>query len=185
MDDNIIIEMFFNRDEKAIAETQKKFGEYIHSIAFNISGTTEDACECENDTYLKLWNSIPPEKPVNFKAYLGRIVRNSALSLYRKNKAVKRDSGVYVLLSELEECLPSKTTTEDEADANYVSSLISSWLRTLSQDDRVLFVRRYWYGDKVKDISDMAGMPSKKISSKLFALRKQLKDELSQKGVNV
>lgn len=185
MDDVRIIELFFLRDEKAINETQKKYGEFIRSVAFNITGSEEDSSECINDTYLKLWNSIPPEIPVNLKAYLGKIIRNSALSRYRMNKAAKRDCGTYVLLSELEECLPSNDSTEDEFDAKRTGELISLWLKALSEEDRIIFMKRYWYGESVKLIAEKMGISQKKAANKLFELRKKLKKELEQKGVQV
>lgn len=185
MDDINITEMFFNRDEGAIEETQKKYGEYIRAVAYNITGTAEDASECENDTYLKLWNSIPPERPDNFKAYLGRIARNAALSIYRKSSAAKRDPGSFVIFHELEECIPSSFSTEEHADAEYVSSVICAWLKSLKAEDRVIFVKRYWYGDSVGDISVSSGFSASKISQRLFSLRKKLRKELAEKGVNI
>ena len=185
MDDSRIIELFFLRNEEALKETEKKYGSFIHITAFNITGTSEDAEECANDTYLKLWNSIPPEKPVYFKAYVGKLVRNTALSLYRKNKAAKRDSALSVLLSELEDCLPTAVTVEDDYDGKYLSGVISAWLYTLSEENRVLFIRRYWYGDSLKELSEKTGMPTEKLASLFFSLRKKLKKELEGKGVNV
>ncbi len=185
MDDVKIIELFFSRDERAVSETQKKYGEYINSVAFNITGNEEDSSECANDTYLKLWNSIPPEIPVSFKAYLGKIIRNSALSRYRMNKAAKRDCGTYVLLSELEECLSSDASVEEEFDAKRTGELISLWLKALPGEDRVIFIKRYWYGDSVKHIAEKIGISPKKAADRLFVLRKKLKKELEQKGVQV
>lgn len=185
MDDIKIIELFFCRDETAIRETADKYGDFIRYIAFNITGLKEDAEECENDTYLKLWNSIPPEFPEFFKAYIGKIVRNTALSLYRKNKAAKRNCGVYVLLSELEECIPDPVSVEDEVEANYLSGIISDWLYTLSEAHRTVFIKRYWYGDGVKSIAEQLNFSPSEISSLLFTLRKKLKRELTEKGVNV
>ncbi|MBR3766858.1 MAG: RNA polymerase sigma factor [Clostridia bacterium] len=185
MDDVKIINLFFARDEKAINETQNKYGEFIHFIAFNIMEKNEDAEECVNDTYLKLWNSIPPERPLSFKAYIGRITRNSALSRYRYNKAEKRDCGIYVLLSELEECLPDNTSVENEYDGKLLSEIISVWLKTLSPDNRAVFIKRYWYGESVKDLAEKMGVAPSKLSSLLFSLRKQLKKELERKGVTV
>lgn len=185
MDDSRIIELFFLRNEDALKETEKKYGNFIHITAFNITGTSEDAQECANDTYLKLWNSIPPEKPVYFKAYVGKLVRNTALSLYRKNKASKRDSSLSVLLSELGDCIPSAVTVEEDFDGKNLSQLISEWLYTLSEENRVLFIRRYWYGDSLKALSEKTGKPADKLASLFFSLRKQLKKELEGKGVNV
>ncbi len=185
MDDKKIIELYFSRNEKAIDETRGKYGKFIGCIAFNILGVVEDAEECENDTYFKLWNSIPPELPEFFKAYIGKIVRNTALSLYRKNKAAKRNCGVYVLLSELEECIPDPVSVEDEVEANYLSGIISDWLYTLSEEHRAVFIKRYWYGESVKLIAEQSDFSPSELSSLLFTLRKKLKRELTEKGVNV
>ncbi len=185
MDDVKIIELFFCRDEKAIHETAGKYGDFIRRIAFNITGLKEDAEECENDTYLKLWNSIPPDCPEYFKAYIGKITRNTALSLYRKNTAKKRYGGVYVLLSELEECIPSSVSVEDELDAKYLSSVITNWLYTLTEENRAVFIKRYWHGESVKDIAGELGIKPAKLSSLLFSLRSGLKNELTEKGVSV
>lgn len=185
MDDKKIIELFFCRDERAICETADKYGDFIRFIAFNVTGLHEDAEECENDTYLKLWNSIPPDMPEFFKSYIGKITRNTALSLYRKNKAAKRNCGVYVLLSELEECIPDPVSVEDEVDANYLSRVISDWLYTLSEEHRAVFVKRYWYGEAVKEIAERLKLSPSEISSLLFTLRRKLKRELAEKGVNI
>lgn len=185
MDDKKIIGLFFSRDEAAIRETADKYGDFIRYIAFGITGIREDAEECENDTYLKLWNSIPPEFPEFFKAYIGKITRNTALSLYRKNKAAKRNCGVYVLLSELEECIPDPVSVEDEVEAGYLARIISDWLYTLPEEPRSVFVKRYWYGEAVKTIAEQAGSSPSEISSLLFTLRKKLKRELTEKGVVV
>ena len=185
MDDKKIIELYWLRNEKAVDETRTKYGSFINHMAFNILRVTEDAEECENDTYLKLWNAIPPDRPEYFRAYIGKVVRNLAISLYRKNTAAKRSSGVYVLLSELEECLPSSDDVESEIDAKYLSSVISDWLRSLSEENRIIFIKRYWYGESVKDIAAQSDFSPKELSSLLFALRKKLKKELSEKGVTV
>lgn len=185
MDDKKIIEMYFARNEKAVDETRTKYGSFINHIAFNILRIPEDAEECENDTYLRLWNAIPPDRPEYFKAYIGKIVRNISISLYRKNTAAKRGSGVDVLLSELEDCIPSSESVEAEIDAKYLSSVISEWLRTLSEENRVIFIKRYWYGESVKDIAAQSDFSPAELSSLLFALRKKLKKELTEKGVTV
>lgn len=185
MDDLKIIELYRSRNERAVDETRLKYGGFIRHIALNILGIIEDAEECENDTYLKLWNAIPPDCPEYFKAYIGKIVRNISISLYRKNTAAKRSCGVYVLLSELEECIPSKESVETEIEAKYLSSVISDWLRTLSEENRVIFVKRYWYGESVKDIAAQSDFSPAELSSLLFALRKKLKKELTEKGVTV
>ncbi len=185
MEDINIIGLFFQRNEKAIAETQKKYGEFIKAVAFNITEKAEDVIECENDTYLKLWNSIPPERPEYLKAYIGKITRNSALSRYRFNTAAKRDSKLNVLLSELEECIPAVNNVEDEFDSAYLSGIISDWLYTIDEESRALFIKRYWYGESIKKLSEQTGISSSRLSSRMFSLRKKLKHELTVKGVNI
>ncbi len=185
MDDLRIIELYFDRNEAAIKETHLKYGNYIFTIAKDLLTLYEDAEECASDTYVKLWNTIPPERPVSFKAYLGRIVRNSALSRIRYNKAAKRDCGICVLLSELQECIPSDELTENAFDEKQLSLTISQWLKSLSEEKRAVFVKRYWYGKSVKELSEITSMSQSKISSMLFNLRKQLKNELIEKGAEI
>lgn len=185
MDDINIINMFFERNEGAIKETSAKYGSLIRFIAFNITGDESETEECENDTYLKLWNSIPPERPQYFRAYIGTLVRNCALSIYRKNSASKRNCGMTVLLDELEECIPSSFNTEEEYFGKALSEILNNWLKNLSEENRVVFIKRYWYGCSVKDIAEKASCSPSKISSLLFSLRKQLKKELEKEGVSV
>ncbi len=185
MDDNNIIRLFFQRDEKAIALVRDKYGRFIYGQAFNITSSHEDAEECENDTYMKLWNSIPPERPQYFMAYIGKITRNTALSLYRKKTAAKRMQGINLQLSELEECIPSSQSADDEFNLNLTSSVISDWLRSLPEYECNIFIRRYWYGLDIKKLADEAEVSPKKISALLFSLRKKLKAELESKGVSV
>lgn len=154
-------------------------------MAFNIMEKIEDALECENDTYLKLWDSIPPERPVYLKAYIGKITRNSALSRYRFNTAAKRDCGISVLLSELEECIPSVNSVENEFDSVYLSEVISDWLRSIDEESRNLFIKRYWYGESIKGLAGEMGVPPSKLSSLMFSLRKKLKNELTKKGISI
>ncbi len=185
MDDNSIIRLFFQRDENALELVRSKYGRFIYGQALNITASHEDAEECENDTYMKLWNSIPPDEPRYFMAYIGKITRNTALSLYRKKTAAKRMQGLDLQLSELEECIPSPGSAEDEFNLNYTSTVISDWLHSLSETESNLFIRRYWYGLEVKALADETGISPKKISAMLFALRKKLKAELESKGVSV
>lgn len=185
MEDKTIIGLFFQRDERALELVRNKYGRFIYGQAYNITSSHEDAEELENDTYMKLWNSIPPENPVYFMAYIGKIVRNAALSLYRKNTAAKRMNGITLQLSELQDCIPSAASAEDEFNLNYTSSVISDWLRTLSAEERNIFIRRYWYGSEVGSLAKETGISPQKISALLFSLRKKLKAELESKGVTV
>lgn len=184
MTDEQIIRLYFDRDQAAIAETDRKYGSYCYSIASNLLGR-EDSEECVNDTYHAAWTHIPPEVPQSLKAFLGRIVRNLSISRFRRSHARKRSSGTDVLLSELEDCLPTPQTVETEADSRELSRLISSWLATLSGDDRALFVLRYWHGSAVQDLAEKCGCTPNAVSLRIRRLRKNLKHYLEAKGVSL
>ena len=184
MTDEQIIRLYFDRDQAAIAETDRKYGSYCYSIASNLLGR-EDSEECVNDTYHAAWTHIPPEVPQSLKAFLGRIVRNLSISRFRRSHAQKRSSGTDVLLSELEDCLPTPQTVETEADSRELSRLISSWLATLSGDDRALFVLRYWHGSAVQDLAEKCGCTPNAVSLRIRRLRKNLKYYLEAKGVSL
>ena len=184
MTDEQIIRLYFDRDQAAIAETDRKYGSYCYSIASNLLGR-EDSEECVNDTYHAAWTHIPPEVPQSLKAFLGRIVRNLSISRFRRSHAQKRNSGVNILLSELEDCLPSAVTVESEVDSRELSRLISSWLATLSGDDRTLFVLRYWHGTAVQNLAEKCGCTPNAISLRIRRLRKGLKHYLEAKGVAI
>lgn len=184
MTDEQIIRLYFDRDQAAIAETDRKYGAYCYSIASNLLGR-EDSEECVNDTYHTAWTRIPPEVPQSLKAYLGRIVRNISISRFRRSHAQKRNNGTDVLLSELEDCLPSAETVESEVDSRELSRLISSWLATLSGDDRALFVLRYWHGAAVQDLAEKCGCTPNALSLRIRRLRKSLKYYLEAKGVAI
>lgn len=184
MTDEQIIHLYFDRDQSAITETDRKYGTYCYSIASNLLGR-EDSEECVNDTYHTAWTRIPPEIPQSLKAYLGRIVRNISISRFRRSHAQKRNSGVNILFSELEDCLPSAVTVESEVDSRELSRLISSWLATLSGDDRTLFVLRYWHGTAVQNLAEKCGCTPNAISLRIRRLRKSLKYYLEAKGVAI
>ncbi|NLL63220.1 MAG: sigma-70 family RNA polymerase sigma factor [Ruminococcaceae bacterium] len=180
--DKEIIELYQQRKESAIEETRIKYSRYIFTIAFNVLSTKEDAEECENDTYFTVWNLIPPQVPLNFKIFLGRITKNKALDMYRKAHAEKRGAGMEVLLSELTEACPS---AEEEADAIMLAKQISAFLRTLPEEKRIMFVKRYWYGMKVKDIAREMNISESKVSTTLHRVRADLKIELESEGIAI
>ena len=184
MTDEQIIQLYFDRDQRAITETDRKYGSYCYSIAANLLGR-EDSEECVNDTYHAAWTHIPPEIPQSLKTFLGRIVRNLSISRFRRTHARKRSSGTDVLLSELEDCLPDAHTVEAEADSRELSRLISSWLASLSGDDRALFVLRYWHGTAVQNLAKQCGCTPNALSLRIRRLRKSLKHYLEAKGVDL
>ena len=180
MDDLKIIELYWKRNERAIDVTDEKYGRLLYKISFNILSNHEDSQECVNDTYIRTWKSIPPEKPRSFIAYLGRIVRNLSIDCWNKNRAQKRYSGGDILLSELEDCIPSVNTVWREIESKALSRIISDWLNTLPKEDRILFVRRYWYGDPIKELAVGIGTTPSKLASRMYRLRSDLKNVLEK-----
>ena len=185
MEDHQIISLYHARDERAITETDIKYGSLCHRIAMNLLCIREDAEECVNDTYFAAWNRMPPEIPRSLSAFLSKILRNIAISRVRHDRAQKRYHGMELLLSELEECIPAFETVENSVEEHILSEIISDFLETLTADDRALFIRRYYHGDAVKDLAKGAHMPAKKLASRLFTLRAKLKATLEEKGVSL
>lgn len=183
MEDNKIIDLFWNRDEDAIKQTEMKYGAYCHTIALNILSIQEDAEECVSDTWLRAWNSIPPQIPANLRIWLGKIVRNCALNLWDRNHAKKRYNGMEVLLEELAECLPSSDNTVQALEEKEVTQLISDWLKHLSASDRALFIRRYWGGESLHALSRSWHITPAKLAQKMYKLRLDLKSVLQKEGV--
>ncbi len=182
MEDLQIINLYFERSETAIAETAAKYGRFCRNIALNIISVAEDAEECVNDTYLQAWNSIPPQRPEKFRAWLGRVVRNITINLWRRNHRQKRYAGMEQLLDELEDCIPSPETVERQIEGKELTEAINTWLASLCRDDRVLFVRRYWNGQAVNDLAEEAGMEPKRLARRMYGLRQKLKAALEKEG---
>ncbi len=138
-----------------------------------------------NDTYLSVWDKIPPTRPENFKAFICRITRNLSISRYRCLHSQKRFSGMDTMLSELKDCVPSPYNVEERLDAARLSECISGWLDLLGREDCALFVRRYWFGDSVKELAQRCGVSPKKTAQRMFRLRKELKKYLEERGVAI
>lgn len=183
MNDSKILELYWNRDEKAIFETEKKYGQYCYSIANNILKNKEDSNECVNDTYLKTWNAIPPHKPNVLKLFLGKIVRNLAINKYEKVRAQKRNSELEYILEELEECLPSKENTEESVEYNELTNYLNEFLQTLTMEKRKIFLFRYWYALPIKEIAKENKQNENNIKVILHRTRKELKDYLTEREV--
>lgn len=185
MEDREIIGLYFKRNEKAITETAAKYGTFCHNIALNILSVNEDAEECVNDTYLQTWNSIPPQKPDKLGAWLGRVVRNTAYNLWKKNHRQKRYTGMEEILNELEDCIPSPDTVEHKIEEQELTKVINAWLASLPKNDRILFVRRYWHGEAVYKLSQENGMSPSNMAKKMFRLRQNLKSRLEKEGLSL
>ncbi len=183
MNDEKIIELFFERSEQAIAELDEKYGRVCRSVSYNILGNEEDAEECVNDAYLGAWNAIPPAKPYSLLAFVCRIVRNLSLKRYEHNTAAKRNCVYAVALEELEDCLPSHSSVEKELEADELKCVIESFLESLSEENRVIFLRRYWFSDTYEDIANRVGLSEKNVSVRLTRIRNQLRKHLLEREV--
>ena len=181
MDDQKIIELFFDRSELAIQALAAKYEKLLHKISFHILQNSEDAAECVNDTYLGVWNAIPPTRPNPLSAFVCKITRNLSLKKYRANTAAKRDATMDVSLEELAPCIPIPSA-EEEWSAQELGRSINRFLDTLNQENRVLFVRRYWFADSVSDIAVELKISENLASVRLKRIRKQLKQYLEQEG---
>lgn len=179
MKDSEIVELYWNRSENAIFETKNKYDRYCTSIAYRILSSSEDSEECVSDTYLRTWNSIPPSRPENLKAYVGKITRNVALDRFRASSRKKNEETALVLH---EFQVASLDTVDDEMDRLALSEAISSFLRTLEPIKRQVFVLRYWYFESVSEISEKTGWTDNRIRVELFRLRKKLSAYLEKEG---
>ena len=184
MDDSAIIELFFARSEQAIRELDDKYGKVCYSLSYNILNSRQDAEECVNDAYLGTWDTIPPARPNPLLAFLCRIVRNLSLMRYRADRAVKRGGGSYtVAFEELEGCLASPHTVEGRIEEQELVRLIEDFLDTLSPENRVLLMRRYWFSDSYGEIAARTGLSEKNVSVRLTRIRKQLRNYFEERGV--
>ena len=181
--DHEIIALFFERSERAITELISKYGAAIKNVASNILKDPQDAEEAVSDTYLTVWNRIPPTKPKYLGAYSCRIARNLSLKRFYANTAEKRNSYYDVALDELEETIPALSTVESAYDVKELTQYLNQFLKTLSREDRCLFMRRYWFGDKIGDIAESLNMTPHKASVRLFRLRQKLQDYLKKEGM--
>ena len=173
MDDRQIIALFYERSEQAIAELSKKYGDLCFKIAINILNDPQDAEECVNDAYLGAWNSIPPQNPAPLRTYVCRIVRNLALKKLRTNTALKRGSQLEVSLAELENCIPDNSFDE-HLSAKELTEQLNAFLSTLPRDDRVMFLKRYWFSESLSEIAKTFGITEHNTSVRLGRIRKKL-----------
>ncbi len=187
MDDEQIVALYFARDERAVAETALKYGPRLRSLAAWITGDGQTAEECENDTYLEAWNTVPPHDPARYLyAYLARITRHIAIDACRTRDRLKRRGRIVELTAEMEACIPSPSSgTEERLEAEELGRAISRWLRTLTEEKRFVFIRRYWYLDPVKTIAARRGIGVGKVKMILLRCRKELRDYLVKEGCEI
>jgi len=185
MQDAQIVELYWNRDERAISESDVHYGAYCRRIATNILTNREDAEEAVNDTWYRTWENVPPQRPASLSSFFGRIVRNLSISRYRANRAQKRHSGITALLSELDDCVASNVSTTQAFEGKLLAETIDRWLTSLPADDRILFLRRYWFGDAVNALAKECGITHNQMAQRMLRLRKALKSVLEQEGFDV
>lgn len=182
MEDSKIIALYFQRSQAAIAETKNKYGPYCTAIAYNILASFEDAEECVADTYLKTWESIPPNRPQRLKGYVGRIAHNLAINRYRANNSQKRGQ-LSQILAELQ--VVSLEEPQDVLERKQLAEKISEFVRNLPTQKQKIFVLRYWYYDSITAIGDATGMKPERVKTELYRMRQKLKAYLEKEGFSL
>lgn len=186
MTDERIVQLYWDRDEAAVAETQSKYGRYLTKIAYNILTDMEDSLESVNDTYMYAWKSMPPHRPSVLSSFLAKITRRVAIDILRRKSRDKRIPSEYTFsLAELEECIPDSKRVEQKIEAEEMGKVISAYLKTLSPEARHLFIGRYFYLDSLKDVAKYCGMSESKAKSMLYRTRCGLKSYLEQEGYHI
>lgn len=183
LSDETIIELYWARDEKAITETDRKYKKYLLTIAYNILRDDLDSEECLNDTYLGTWNTIPPQRPSVFQAFISKIMRNTAIVRYKKNRADKRiPSEMSVSLCEIANALPPVPSAEEDYIASQISRVISDYLRSLSERQAFIFICRYYCCDRISDIAQLLHVGESTVFRELTKIRSGLKERLVEGG---
>lgn len=184
MDDKQIVDLYWERSEKALTETAAKYGGYCYSVANSILNNRADAEESVNDTYLDAWNSMPPHRPSVLATFLGKITRRISVDKWRKSNAEKRGSGqVAVVLNELEECIPDKSNVEQTVEMQILADVINSFVKGLPDKEQQVFLCRYWYMDSVEAIAARFGFSVSKVKSMLYRTRQKLRARLIKEGL--
>lgn len=182
MSDQAIIDLYWKRDQNAISETEKAYGNYCHTIAFNILTNREDAAECVNDTWFKAWQAIPPARPRYFSAWLAKITRNLSLQRLQSRNAQKRGGGqAEIVIHELDDVIANSNPAEN-TEARELAAVISEYLLSLSQEKRLLFIGRYFYFHSIRELSRHVGLRENNINTLLYRIRQELKKYLQERG---
>lgn len=183
MDDSKIIELFFTRDETGIEELDRKYSRHASSLALSILRSGQDAEECVNDAWLKVWNSIPPNRPDNLRAYVSRIVRNLCLDRLRMMDAKKRPAAYAELREELTQLFDGDV--EDKAEERRLTEAINSFLGRLGSAERIIFVGRYWHMQSIRELGSLCAMSESNVKTTLYRLRQRLREYLKEEGFDV
>lgn len=183
LDDSKIVALYLRRDEAAIEQTSQKYGNRLRALSYGIVQDRQTAEECENDTYLKAWNAIPPHEPGHYLyAFLARITRRISLNCCRRRERLKRSAFLCELSAEMEQCIPAPDDAACRLDERTLREAINAFLATLSEEKRNLFLRRYWYLDSIADISKRYALPESKVKTTLFRCRNRLREHLEKEG---
>lgn len=183
MDDNEIVALYLRRDEAAIGQTSEKYGSRLRTLSYGIVNDLPTAEECENDTYMEAWNSIPPHEPGGYLfAFLARITRHISLDYCRKRSRLKRDAVLCQLSAEMEQCIPAPDDVQCRMDGVALGEAINGFLGTLGEEQRNVFLRRYWYLDSIAAISKRFALSQSKVKTMLFRSRNRLRDYLMKEG---
>lgn len=183
LDDNRIVELYLLRDETAIKQTTEKYGSRLRSLAYGIVNDQQTAEECENDTYVEAWNTIPPHEPRSYLyAFLARITRHISLNCCRDRSRLKRSAFICELSAEMEQCIPAPDDAECRIDDMALSETLNKFLSTLDAEKRNIFVRRYWYLDSIADISKRFALSESKVKTTLYRCRSRLREHLEKEG---
>lgn len=185
MNDENIVYLYLKRNESAISETKQIYGKKLNRLSYNIVKNMEDATECESDTYLKAWNTIPPNEPKKYLfSYLAKITRNVSINLYNKGKSQKRFAHIVELTHEMEECIPNPSDDFNVLES-FLTDVINKFLYTLGDTERTVFVKRYWFAESIKDVANATGFSESKIKSMLMRTRNKMKKYFESEGVEI
>lgn len=186
MNDDRIIKLYFDRSEDAITETDKKYGGACRSVAYNILGSHEDSEECTNDTYMKVWDAIPPKKPAKLGAFVVTIARNIALDMYKAAKRIKNGGGFKsVDFDEIACCLPAKESVESAVDRQAVLNAVEKFLSTLPREKQIMFVRRFFYFSTYGEIAADLNTTEDRVRKSMTRTREKLREFLEKEGIGI
>ena len=185
MEDAAIVKLYWDRDQRAITASDEKYGGLCRSLSHNILASREDAEECVNDTWHRAWDTMPPQRPGCLRAYLCRIARGLSIDRWRARRAEKRGCGLESLVLELEDCVPAAPSAEEAWEARETAAAVDRWLDALPREDRWLFLRRYWYGERVDELAARLGHTPNAAAQRLRRLRAGLRRALEQEGVKL
>ena len=184
MEDSRIIELYWQRSSEAVTASAEKYGGYCWTIAQNLLSDPRDAEECVNDTWLGAWNAMPPHRPQFLRVFFGKLTRSAACSRWRANAAQKRGNGeLPLVLEELQECIPAAPSSEDQIENRELARSINRFLHALPERDCSIFLRRYWFGERISAIAERYALKENTVKSSLYRSRCKLKQYLEQEGI--